>query len=50
MKEKAHRGAPKGTYADIVFDRSLEETDKLAKRLADLEQARQNDKLIMIAS
>ena len=50
MTKKARPRPSSRTYADNVFDRPLEEVDEQAKKLADLEQARQNNKLIMIAS
>ncbi len=50
MARKVNPQRSKKTYADIVFDRPLEDLDDLADKLANLEQARQNNKLIMIAS
>lgn len=50
MPNRASKGTRKGSYADLVFGKSLAEVDEVAKRLADLEQTRQNNKLIMIAS
>ena len=50
MVTKKARHSPKESYADMVFNKTLAEIDEVAKKLADLEQARQNNKLIMIAS
>jgi len=50
MPKRSSKSVARGSYADLVFGKSLAETDEVAKRLADLEQTRQNNKLIMIAS
>ena len=50
MMRKMRPRALGKAYADLVFDKPLAEIDGLASELADLEQARQNNKLIMIAS